>query len=411
MPKEVRFPIRIDGLNDLEGLVSALKKVKAAADDANKSGATGTRAPSAKQTFANLGIPSVPYVSPKPPFIEIDKMMPKAGRIGGGSMGSLGMGAAAGATAAGVLMLGKVMKEMVQQSKIANTLQKNANKAMGLLVDLVLLPFLPLLVFGIINLYSAVLYLGKKWAEYVKNPVSLITTNPINDIGQALLGPIGFEIGRWIGENYTDKILSDWQQTWTKVWKSAQDTWSQWVQAFNLTWADWSNGITEWWTGLTSGLSKAWDDAWKGLQEFGNLVSGFFSLGWLQPWIDAFWAGLQGWLDAFGTIPELLNQALLAIQSGAKAIANAFIGLINWILDSVRSVPILGAVVPADLPYLDTGGFVKETGVAVVHKGETVTPAGASSSGNTYNFYGYDDKSLQSKVKSIIRQEGTRYML
>jgi hypothetical protein len=63
-----------------------------------------------------------------------------------------------------------------------------------------------------------------------------------------------------------------------------------------------------------------------------------------------------------------------------------------------------------ELPFLDTGGRIEKTGVAVVHKGETVTPAGQTGGTVTLNFYGYQDDKFVQKVKDVLRKEGSRYM-
>ena len=60
----------------------------------------------------------------------------------------------------------------------------------------------------------------------------------------------------------------------------------------------------------------------------------------------------------------------------------------------------------------DTGGVVPGTGpqLAVVHGGETITPAGQSA-GHTFNFYGYQDDQFISKVRDVLRKDGARLNL
>jgi hypothetical protein len=73
-----------------------------------------------------------------------------------------------------------VVKEGIDNSKIINMLDREISRALGLLVDLILLPFMPLLVWAIINLYHAVLALGKAWGEFIKNAIPILTTKDID---------------------------------------------------------------------------------------------------------------------------------------------------------------------------------------------------------------------------------------
>jgi hypothetical protein len=95
--------------------------------------------------------------------------------------------------------------------------------------------------------------------------------------------------------------------------------------------------------------------------------------------------------------------------SAFKGFINALIGGINAVKGWLRGIPIIGNYAGADIPYLAEGGTIAQTGVAVVHKGETVVPAGQG--GNvTLNFYGYQDDKFIAKVKDVMRKEGARYM-
>ncbi len=76
---------------------------------------------------------------------------------------SLAAGAAAGGVVGAVMILTDVLKESIKQSKIASTLQENVTRAMGLMMDLVLLPFLPMLTWEMIKLYNAIMFFGGWW--------------------------------------------------------------------------------------------------------------------------------------------------------------------------------------------------------------------------------------------------------
>ena len=104
---------------------------------------------------------------------EIDEMIKK--RSSGGA-GGVGAGGILGGVAAGTL-LADAIKNLTKQSKILSNVQQKIGDALGLLIDLVLLPFLPILAGGIIALYNAIVIAGGLWQKLVDilgQPLSLI---------------------------------------------------------------------------------------------------------------------------------------------------------------------------------------------------------------------------------------------
>ncbi len=359
----------------------------------------------------------------------------------------IGEGAKAGIVASGILLLAQAIQKMVKQSKIVNMVQEQIAKALGLLVDLILLPFLPLLVWGIINLYKAILLLGKL------NPFSP-DINPLNNPETRKEYPGAAAANDW-GKEITGGLLDTTQLLAlaggvavaiatallvalgvATLWEvvagliiagitaaiiaviapyamMAGDAFASALRKFFdpiiRAGESFMMSIRQGWDQFWRDFDKAIQDFWKGVDEIITRVKGLSTFEWVTPWVDAVKSGIKAIGDAIGTLPKMFDEAIAAIKSGAKAIYNSFIGLINWILSGLRLVPIIKDKVPSDIPYLDTGGKIEKTGVAVVHKGETVVPAGQG--GNTYYFYGYDDVSLQNKIKSLLRQEGTRYTI
>ena len=196
---------------------------------------------------------------------------------GGGMANALGLGAVAGMAAAGIMLLVKVLKDALSQSKIASAFANTLNKLLGLLIDVILLPFLPILIIVILGLTSGILALHNLISGLTPATVpTVLTTKPINDVGQAAIGPVGFDIGRWIGENFTDKIIQSFIDGYQKIVAAAQLTWTQWVNAFNLTWTQWVNAFNDDWNALTGWINTnvvvPIEKLWKGI------VDGLF--GW-----------------------------------------------------------------------------------------------------------------------------------
>jgi hypothetical protein len=284
MPQEVKIPIKVDGTDELNKLVSALKNVQQAAADANsvsnnQSAAAAHGRMMAAAQKANVrtqaAAMSVQGVYGVAGANQYSGYKPSGVGVSAGS--AAGMGAMAGMAAAGVLLLVKALKDALSQSKIASAFANTLNKLLGLLIDVILLPFLPILIIVILGLTSGILALHNLISGLTPATVpTVLTTKPINDVGQAAIGPVGFDIGRWIGENFTDKIIQSFIDGYQKIVAAAQLTWTQWVNAFNLTWTQWVNAFNDDWNALTGWINTnvvvPIEKLWKGI------VDGLF--GW-----------------------------------------------------------------------------------------------------------------------------------
>ena len=92
-------------------------------------------------------------------FDQIIKAITGGGK-GGGMMGA---GVAGGMAAVGIMALVDILKDAVSNSKILTTVLGTIGKALGLLIDVILLPFLPILITGIIWLYQGIMQFYKLW--------------------------------------------------------------------------------------------------------------------------------------------------------------------------------------------------------------------------------------------------------
>ena len=96
-----------------------------------------------------------------------------------------------------------------------------------------------------------------------------------------------------------------------------------------------------------------------------------------------------------------------AISSTFKGVVNFVIGIINSL---IRSIPFIGESLPL-IPFVQKGGYIAKTGVAVVHKGETVIPAGGQNTMNI-NISGADSElkmMIERTVESYMRTQYTNY--
>ena len=310
----------------------------------------------------------------------------------------------------------------IKNYKIAQTFQKKVVEALGLLVDLILLPFLPILIWALINLFKVVLWLGDVWKKTVETwfpkgikPEIAKTAEDVAGKGAIALGPGPMIIAAAIVPKIIDAFKKiDWGKMWTDsaLYKTIVLL-SPTLKEVSKWFGSVGESIIGWWEGvkkIPEQLDKAWADMLLGLDEFHKMVDKipqwFKDLGGnISKWFDEQWAILTVELDEIGKAWDVFYSIL---TSGFKSFVNIFIGLLNMVLNAMRKIPGLNLLVPeGTIPLLAEGGNVSKTGIAVVHAGETVIPAGKG--GNTFNFYGYQDDAFIRKVRDVMRSDATRY--
>jgi len=104
----------------------------------------------------------------------------------------------------------------------------------------------------------------------------------------------------------------------------------------------------------------------------------------------------------FKTGINLLIRAWNALDFGIHIHVPSILGLPGFNFD-------INDVIP-DIPYLDVGGSVLQTGIAVVHRGETVIPAGRGAGGAVtvrFDFTGADQEFARMVRKTVRVYGGT----
>jgi phage-related protein len=316
---------------------------------------------------------------------EIDEMMKKPGAVAGA-----GAGPTSPLTIAGGIIIATAIEGLTKQSKILSTVQETIGNALGLLLDLVLLPFLPLLVFGIINLYMAVIALGKAWDKFIKSSgafpdildpnksaldkvidvlswlnnlakawidmmkgliASVIKTTAEIVIGIAkFLWDLGYEIGEILFNAISGAV------------KAVSAILDKVIAQIGKEISAVINNLKALFISAISVLGKAWDSLMKTLQ---NWLTGFLSLKWLT--------------DPLGTLKDII------------------IGFFTAIYNFIRSIPVIGAMLPA-LSSSSGGSTSSSSG-----------SSGSTGGGNTFNLFGLTADQLKTQVERLLREQGTRY--
>jgi hypothetical protein len=148
-------------------------------------------------------------------------------------------------------------------------------------------------------------------------------------------------------------------RNWTTIWKAMKavvvDTWD-WIKAN--------------WPLLVAIIAGPFGVAvlliirnWKTITDFFGGIVHWFSTTWHTVWL----AIVSPFQDALGFIVRIWNDTIGRLKlPGAGAIGGV-----------LSHVPVVGG----QLKHLQSGGYITSTGLAVVHAGETVVPAGRAATG------------------------------
>lgn len=347
--------------------------------------------------------------------------MPKEQKQGG--LGAMALqGGVAGVAAGLTIKLIEEIQGWVKQSKILSMFMDTVGKAFGLLIDLILLPFLPILIWILIRLFQSVMWFGKVWKEYVDKLVVALTPKGLVEaltgkdtteytqedlvsiilsilggifvgvaagIGAALLGlTVGWAVVAGVivglivaGIIYylTPKAYELGKQFGAWVVQHGKD-FAQWVEDMRLKLLLFEND-------LRSKISQFFLDVGK--------------------WFDAHIS--QPIKDAMDWINARIEETMTFLQVFADTIVLGFKRILWHILTYLKQIPIVGGWAPdaGEYPQAASGGRVAKTGLAVIHKGEDIIPGGAGVTVNIYGTY-QNDEDLYRKFIDRMRRDQWR---
>lgn len=142
----------------------------------------------------------------------------------------------------------------------------------------------------------------------------------------------------------------------------------------------------------TQFFKDVWADVWNFMKAVGAWFSGPFVNFFVDAWHTIVNFG-EGALNWFKALPGNIGRALAGVANfligpfkpAFNAIADLWNSTLGKVSFSIPSwVPLVGGKGWSfpKMPHLDTGGYITQTGIAMVHKGETVVPAGTSPLGS-----------------------------
>ena len=281
--------------------------------------------------------------------------------------GVMGAGIAAGGVAGGIMILAEVIKGLTKESKILSTVQDTVGKALGLLLDLVLLPFLPLLIWGMLMLYTAIMWLGNIWNKTVA-PVIPVVPGP----GAGVFDWAVFFLKMMELPYALVRAIIAGIEAFLKDLIVKTGTWLQ--QA-------WEN-FKAW---LITALTEGWAKVKAGLED--NLIT---------PIKNAIENIKTIFTDAWKKVADGLEENLIKpIKSALNNIRDKFVDFINFIIEKINTILPPGYKI-TPIQNAAPGGA-----------GNSVTPpSNPTTNNNTFNFFGLQPEGLEQSIKNILRAWG-----
>lgn len=160
-----------------------------------------------------------------------------------------------------------------------------------------------------------------------------------------------------------------------------------------------------------------WSNLGKDLQKIGQGLLQILMAPFKGIWdfLTSFFPKLGSFIGtAFHQFVSIIAGIWNGIVGAVKSAINAVIGIINGFIGGIDSIGIdLGPIhihpsIPK-IPYLQTGGYITSGGLAMLHSGETVVPAGVnrsgSNNGNTYNITVVTQASSPDGIAQAVMQK------
>lgn len=133
--------------------------------------------------------------------------------------------------------------------------------------------------------------------------------------------------------------------------------------------------------------------AWQTIKGPVTAVIGFIAarVGTIVNWVQRAYTWIKDKLvAAWNAVKAPAVAVWNAIKTAASAALNVIITMLNGVIHGINGVlngldvisgPTINYGEIPSIPHVDTGGWVARSGLAVIHKGETVTPGGAGMPG------------------------------
>jgi len=363
----------------------------------------------------------------------------QAGRAGAGALGAIA--APILALTAVIVALIAIGATMVSNSKVLAKVIEFWNMSMGLLMDLILIPFLPMIALLMVGLIKAIVAFGMWWKDIwdtIKKEGLLGLLKLALDAAWGVIDPLIKTILEFLfGSNEKKKemllnLLANFLEVPTGLLEAilkfifGESMGANIMKVLGLTVQVFKDAIGVLWTSILDfvfGTNKSKEAKLKFIADIKELKglwdyimrAAFMGLAPKTIKLDL----LLNLIDPLG-IRNIIGSALGWTKEGAMATAAAAASanaaynqdLINK-ANTTKKIDVGGGVsinvvdFVENLPTAAIGGHVQKGGAVIVHDNEDIVPAGKG--GHTFNFYGYQDDQFIKKVKDVVRGQGAQH--
>ena len=230
----------------------------------------------------------------------------------------------------------------------------------------------------ICNLVSAI---GKWFADLWNKIVAIFT--PVVDFFVGIFqgawegikaiwnGVVAFFKAIWDGIVAVFKgVVNFYKTIFTNAWNVIKSVWNVVVSWFKAIW----DGIKNVFSAVGSWFGKVFTSAWNNIKNAFSKITGFF---------QGIWNSIKSIFSKVGqvvgdAITGTVKKAVNTVLSTAVKIINRFISAINTAISVINAIPGVNIkkLNKLEVPSFDVGtNYVPEDMIAMVHKGERITPA------------------------------------
>ena len=235
------------------------------------------------------------------------------------------------------------------------------------------------------NIWDRIKQLGEDLATFFKElwegivilftPVVEFFTNLFTSawegIKSAWSGVVDFFKLLWEGIKAIFNFVVEYYRTiFTTAWNVIKNVWSVVVNWFKGIW----DGIKNVFSAVGNWFSTVFTNAYNGVVNVFSKITGFFKGIWES--IKAIFSKVGEVVG--GAITDTVKKAVNTVLSTAVKIINGFISAINVAIGVINAIPGVNIkkLSKLEVPSFDVGtNYVPEDMIAMVHKGERITPA------------------------------------
>lgn len=165
-------------------------------------------------------------------------------------------------------------------------------------------------------------------------------------------------------------VVNYYKTIFTTAWNAVKAVWSVAVNWFKTIW----DGIKNVFSSVGSWFGNVFTSAWNNIKNAFSKITGFF---------QGIWNSIKSIFSKVGqvvgdAITGTVKKAVNTVLSTAVKIINGFISAINTAISVINAIPGVNIkkLNKLEVPSFDVGtNYVPEDMIAMVHKGERITPA------------------------------------